>query len=289
MFCVTSALGISWQHLNHSNLLVHSVYRFHLYFHVRLILNDLDVSLPHEDGFSKVKNAYIKSDHYSVCDNYSVNPDKTWIHGDRLYTMDYGIFGYEVKATGRSPPDNLTWWIITQFKDFKRKGIEKISISMRAYVYLVITSQVKAISSVVGNSASAVDAQQVFKSTFKALINEDYSIGVNIDRYQGVSKHALSKVDFSVGTCIYMLPSDLNLSMGKTKGCNNKILVNNTDMNTGSNMDINKDHKKMPVIPLDDDVLQIVVPTAQHDNPKIFTEKHNDEKLVITLLIVGLD
>ena len=41
MFCVTSALGISWQHLNHPNLLVRAVYRFHVYFHVRLILHEL--------------------------------------------------------------------------------------------------------------------------------------------------------------------------------------------------------------------------------------------------------
>ena len=38
--------------------------------------------------------------------------------------------------------------------------------------------------------------KKFFKSTFKALINEDYSIGINIERYQGVSEHALSKVDF---------------------------------------------------------------------------------------------
>ena len=35
MFAATSALGISWQHLNHPNLLVSAVYRFHVYFHVR--------------------------------------------------------------------------------------------------------------------------------------------------------------------------------------------------------------------------------------------------------------
>ena len=40
MFCITSALGISWQHLNYPNLLVPAVYRFHVYFHVRLILHD---------------------------------------------------------------------------------------------------------------------------------------------------------------------------------------------------------------------------------------------------------
>ena len=101
---------------------------------------------------------------------------------------------------------------------------------MRAYVYLVLTSQVQARSSIVGNSAPAVDAQQVFKTTFNALINEDYSIGTDIERYQGVLEHALSKVDFSEGTGIYILPSDLNLNIGETKGYNNKILVSNTDM-----------------------------------------------------------
>ena len=75
MFYVTSALGISWQHLNHPNLLLRSVYRFHMYFHVRLILHDLSISLPQEDRFSKVKNAYIKSAHYSICDDYGVNPN----------------------------------------------------------------------------------------------------------------------------------------------------------------------------------------------------------------------
>ena len=99
MFCVTSALGISWQHLNHPSLLVCAVYRFHVYFHVRLILHDLGVSLPHEDGFSQGKNAYIKSDNLSVCDDYGVNADETWMHGDWFYTMDHGIFGHEVKAT----------------------------------------------------------------------------------------------------------------------------------------------------------------------------------------------
>ena len=82
MFCVTSALSISWQHLNHSNLLVRAVSRFHVYFHVRLILHDLSISLPHEDGFSKIKNVYIKSVYYSICDDYGVDADETWMHGD---------------------------------------------------------------------------------------------------------------------------------------------------------------------------------------------------------------
>ena len=272
MFATTSPLGISWQHLSHPNLLLRAVYRFHVYFHVRLILHELRISLPHEDDFSKIKNDYERSAYYSVCDQYGVNPDETWMYGEWFYTTDYGIFGHEVKATERSPPDNLTRWIITN-------------------VYLVLTSQVQARSSIVGNSAPAVDVKQVFKSTFKALINEDYSIGIDIERYQGVLEHALSKVDFSVGTGIYILPSDLNLNIGKTKGYNNKILVSNTDMKIGSNRDINRDHKKLTL----PDVPNTVIPVAWLDpvgttipqNLKMLTEKHNDEKLAITLLIVG--
>ena len=129
MFAVTSALGISWQHRNHPNLLIRSVYRFHMHFHARLILFELDISLPHEDGFSKVKNAYIKSAFYNIYDDYGVDANESWMHGDWFYTRDYAIFGHEVKATERSPPDNLTGWIITLLKGFTKKGIEKISRS----------------------------------------------------------------------------------------------------------------------------------------------------------------
>ena len=155
-----------------------------------------------------------------------------------------------------------------------------------AYVYLVLSSQVQARSTIVGNSAPAVDAQQLFKDTFKSLINED--LPIDIKKYQGVLEHALSKVDFSVGIGIYMLPSNLNLAIGKKEGCN-KILVSNTGTKIGSNKDINRDHKTFPVVKPN---------VARHDpvggrrsynlNLRMLTEKHNDEKLAITAMIVGL-
>ena len=81
MVCATSTLGISWQHLNHPNLLVRSVCILHVYFHVQLILHDLGVSLPHENSFSKVNSSYTETAYYSICDDYGVNPDETWVHG----------------------------------------------------------------------------------------------------------------------------------------------------------------------------------------------------------------
>ena len=158
---------------------------------------------------------------------------------------------------------------------------------MRAYIYLVLTSQVQARSSIVGTSAPAVDAQTVFKSTFNALINEAYSTGINNEMYQGVLQHALSKVDFSVSIGTYMLPSNLNLNIGRTKEYNNEILVSNTDMKTGSNRDINTDHKKLTP---SDAPKKIVIPLVQHDPPhnlRMLTKNHDDEKPAITFLIVG--
>ena len=54
-------------------------------------------------------------------------------------------------------------------------------------------------------------------------------------------------------------------------------------MKIGSNRDINRDHRKLPDVPK-----KIVIPAAEPpQNLKVLTEKHNDEKLAITLLIVG--
>ena len=298
LFCATSALGISWQHLNHPNLLVPDVYRFHLYFPVRSIIHNLGTPLPCEDGFSKVKNSYINSAYYAICNDYGVNPNETWMYGDWFYTTSYAIFTTGSKVTKRSPPDNVGRWIITRSRGLTRKGIEKISRSVRAYVYLVLTSQVQARSSIVGNSASAVDAQEVFKSTFKALIDEDYSISNDIQRYQDVLEHALSKVDFSVGIGIYMLPSNLNLKIGSTKGYNNKILISSVGMKIGPNIEINKDKLPEPVkardVKQDDASMKNTDkqpikehPMAQDNNSRMLAKKHGDDKLAITLLIVG--
>ena len=107
IFCFTSALGISWQRLNLSNLLVRSVYRSYVYFHVRIVLYYLGIPLSNEDGFSKVKHSYIKSAYYSICDDYVLNADEIWVNRDWLCTTAYANFGDDGKATQRSPPNNL--------------------------------------------------------------------------------------------------------------------------------------------------------------------------------------
>ena len=61
------------------------------YFHVRITLHHLRISLPHEDGLGRVKNIYIKSAHYCIFGEYGVNADEIWMNGDSFYTTSYSV------------------------------------------------------------------------------------------------------------------------------------------------------------------------------------------------------
>ena len=61
-------------------------------------------------------------------------------------------------------------------------------------------------------------------------------------------------------------------------------------MKIGSNRDINKGRKKLAVA-MPDVPKKVVISAVQHDqlhNVKMLTERHNDEKLAIILLVVGI-
>ena len=58
-----------------------------------------------------------------------------------------------------------------------------------------------------------------------------------------------------------MLPSNLNLNIGKMAGYNNKILVSDTGMKIGSNKNIKTYHRKLPLAPPEDDAPKMVQST----------------------------
>ena len=62
----------------------------------------------------------------------------------------------------------------------------------------------------------------------------------DIKRYQYTLSYASSKVDYSIGHNIYMLPSDMNLKLrSETVEYNNKILVSDGPFNPGKNEKVN--------------------------------------------------
>ena len=62
VWCTSSACGVSSAHLNYkAHPMIRSVYRFHVYYHVRRVLKRLQVPLPHNTGFNVADNTYTES------------------------------------------------------------------------------------------------------------------------------------------------------------------------------------------------------------------------------------
>ena len=137
-------------------------------------------------------------------------------------------------------PDSMTRWIIEKPVGFTDVGLLRISKSVRAYAYLILSSQASARSSIVENSASALTAQSAFLNNFENAVNRRVDIQEDIKRYQGTLSYASSKVDYSVGQNIYMLPSNMALKIKtRTVRYNNKILVSDGKFNLGKNEKVN--------------------------------------------------
>ena len=79
----------------------------------------------------------------------------------------------------------------------------------RAYAYLILSLQASVRSSIVGNTVSALTAQKAFLNNFEDIVNRRVDIQEDIKHYQDTLSYASSKVDYSRGENIYMLPSDM--------------------------------------------------------------------------------
>ena len=123
---------------------------------------------------------------------------------------------------------------------FTDVGLLRILESVRAYAYLILSSQASAKSGIVGNTASALTAQSAFLNNFDNVVNHRVDIGEDIKCYQDTLSYASSKVDYSMGQNIYMLPSDMNLNIKTgTVGYNKKILVSDSYFSLGKNVEVN--------------------------------------------------
>ena len=58
VFCASSACGVSVEHTHAKKSVITSIYRFHVYYHIRRILKTLEIPLPYENSFNQYNNPY---------------------------------------------------------------------------------------------------------------------------------------------------------------------------------------------------------------------------------------
>ena len=175
----------------------------------------------------------MSSEFFKICEDYRVPNDPMRYRDEKFYwTYQHGVH-WPDDYIG---PDSMTRWITEKRVGFTDVGLLKILESVRAYAYLILSSQASARAGIVGNTVSALTAQSAFLDNFVNVVNRRVDIREDIKRYQDTLSYASSKVDYSMGQDIYMLPSDMNLKIRSgTVGYNNKILVSNERFSLGKN------------------------------------------------------
>ena len=106
---------------------------------------------------------------------------------------------------------------------------------------MILTSQTSTRGPIVGHEARNLDAQRTFLNTFENIVNRRVNIPEDIRRFQKTLQYARSKVDYVVAEYVYMIPSDMNLRIGKVKNYNNKIMVSKPGFSLGTNLKVNLD------------------------------------------------
>ena len=123
-------------------------------------------------------------------------------------------------------------------------------------------------------------------------MNRSINIQEDIKRYQETLSYTSSKVDYSVGENLFMLPTNMELRIRLgTVGYNNKILVSDEKFNLGKNDEVNASSaksKEETTKKQTTTIHKVIMKAPQLPAPvEKATITHEDEKIAAILLLAG--
>ena len=120
---------------------------------MRQVLKRLQVSLPHESSFNTTDNPYTKSEFFKICGDYGVPNDPVKYRDEKFYWTYQHRVGWPNDYLDQ---DSMTHWIIEKSDGFTDIGLYRLSESVQAHAYLILSSQASARSSIIENTARVV-------------------------------------------------------------------------------------------------------------------------------------
>ena len=274
VWCSTTGCGVSWRdHLDIDRPLARAVFRFHTYYQVRRILDELQAPLPQDQAWAPFQNPYNRRVYEQLCREFSVDPSTDWRQKDTnsgglgtVYQYDHGyqpkgswnrnrmrfqpdsslsadsaLWGREhVDYIAQGPESDDAWatFVLDQSLGFTAPGVERLNDSIRTYVWATLGAQAQTRSVILGDGTS-FDAQKQWLANVEDAIASPVDIPSAIERYQSVLQNASSKVDYAFGTGLYMAPSDMRLHVGTVAGYNNQIVIASAGQPLGVSPDTN--------------------------------------------------
>ena len=154
VFCASSSCGVSVEHLNAKKPMIRSIYRFHVYYHIRRILKILEIPLPYENGFNQYNNLHNHEMFINVCGEYGVSNDLMKSRNQKYFST-WQSRAWEMGKSGISyiNENSFSRWIIEKSEGLTMLGLQKLSESVRDYTYLILTSQTSTRGPIVGHEA----------------------------------------------------------------------------------------------------------------------------------------
>jgi hypothetical protein len=265
VWCAAAGCGVSVKHLAHKENLISSVFRFHVYYQTRKIIEEMSCPIPGSPIFSTTDNHINMLKFQKLCNEFSVSSgtDFRFKGGDNggLGTMynywthigylphrgfHYDSINYRFDSTAKlmtieyvnqdAAAEGWKQFILEDSGGFTRAGAVRIDDSIRNYVHCVLGSQAQTRSSIL----KSLETQQYFTDLLEQNIKSMFSIPESIAKYQDAITKTNSRIDYVVAQGLYMIPSDLVLKVGTVSGYNNNIIVAATNMKLGHNEQINQ-------------------------------------------------
>ena len=129
----------------------------------------------------------------------------------------------------------------------------------------------------------------MFLNTFESIVSR---IPEDIQRFQKTLQYAKRKVDYVIGEFIYMLPSSMNLRIGKIIRYNNKILIASPSFKIETNLKINLNGEKdkPDVKPKAEGVVKTKpnIKFNKESKPDMNEITHEEEKVALVLGITSI-
>ena len=266
VWCATSGCGVSVKHLTFEENLISSVFRFHLYYQTRKILEEMCCPIPGNQIFNATDNHINMLKYQKLCNEFNIKPSTDfrfkggengglgtmynyhtnlgyrpihWRHYDPNSTKFIKQSTNEVLKIDYVKQDAATegWkqFIPQTSQGFTAAGAVRIDDSIRNYVHCVLGSQAQTRS----NILNSLETQQYFTDLLEQNIKSMYSIPERIAKYQDAISKTHCRIDYVVAPNLYMIPSDLVLKVGTVTGYNNNIVVASSNMKLGHNEQVN--------------------------------------------------
>ena len=273
VWCATAGSGVTEEHLQASDPFIQAMYRFHLYYQIRRILDEMQIPMPTDPAFHMYNNPYNKATYQRLCNEFNVNPNVDWRqHVDKGGSNGLGSYVQYETPSGRermsmrkrgkgpvffSPRDEIkhtvdisgawTTFIPDKSSGFTQAGVVRLNDSIRTYVWALLGAQGQTRTSIT-ERGTGFDAQKQFLANIEDSINAPVNLETAIKKYQDVLQYARSEVNFVFGIGLYMAPSDMALKVGTGINYNNKIIIATSDQNIGVNKGLNERIIQAPTV-----------------------------------------